>query len=87
MAMLWLLPYVADSQECAVLYPEVRTMGFLDRDLVSEEEKTLPIVFHIMHTGQAIGEGANITDEQVVEMLGRANEMFRKQPGSVASAG
>lgn len=58
-------------------------MGFSDRDLGSEEEKTLPIVFHIMHTGQAIGEGANITDEQIIETLSEANKMFRKEPGSV----
>ena len=82
-AMLLLLPYLVDSQECKVLYPEVRTMGFSDRDLGSEEEKTLPIVFHIMHTGQAIGEGANITDEQIIETLSEANKMFRKEPGSV----
>ena len=83
LAALWLVPFVSDSQECVVLYPEVRTMGFADRDLGSEEEKTLPIVFHIMHTGQAIGEGANITDEQIIETLSEANKMFRKEPGSV----
>ena len=83
-ASLWFLqPNEMFGQECVVLYPEARTMGIPDRDLGSEEEKTLPIVFHIMHTGQAIGEGANITDEQIIETLSEANKMFRKEPGSV----
>ena len=58
-------------------------MGLSNRievNLDDVEVVTLPIVFHIMHTGQAIGEGANITDDQVVA---QANQMFRKVPGSV----
>ena len=61
-------------------------MGLSNRievNLDDVEVVTLPIVFHIMHTGQAIGEGANITDDQVVEVLAQANQMFRKVPGSV----
>lgn len=60
-------------------------MGLSNRievNLDDVEVATLPIVFHIMHTGQAVGEGANITDDQVIEMLAQANEMFRKVPGS-----
>ena len=37
-ASLWLLqPNEMFGQECVVLYPEVRAMGFTDRDLGSEE--------------------------------------------------
>jgi hypothetical protein len=74
------------AQECVVIRPEVKTMGLSNRievNLDDVEVVTLPIVFHIMHTGQAIGEGANITDDQVVEVLAQANQMFRKVPGSV----
>jgi len=85
-AILLTISLMTHSQECVVLSSNVKTMGLSSRsnvDLNDVEGATLPIVFHIMHTGQAIGEGANITDEQVIEMLGRANEMFRKVPGSV----
>ncbi len=81
LAALWLAPFVSNSQECVVLYPEIRAMGFTDRDLGDEEEKTLPIVFHIMHTGQAIGEGANITDEQIIEPYRRLTRCSAKSLG------
>ena len=34
-------------------------------DLPNAEVLTLPIVFHVMHTGQQLGDGANITDVQL----------------------
>ena len=80
------LAFNLQAQECATdLLPRPKIMGLnrVDVNLDDVDIVTLPIVFHIMHTGQAIGEGANITDDQIVEMLGEANQMFRKVPGSV----
>ena len=39
---------------------------------------TIPVVFHIVHNGQAIGTGPNITDAQVLSQLDVLNEDFRR---------
>ncbi len=39
---------------------------------------TIPIVIHIIHSGEAIGEGANISDEQIASQITLLNEAFRK---------
>ena len=39
---------------------------------------TLPVVFHIIHSGQAIGTGANITDQRVLSQMTILNEDFRR---------
>jgi len=84
-ALLWLAPFVSDSQECIALNPEIKTMGLIDRstvDLADVDLVSLPIVFHVMHLGEPLGEGVNITDDQIVESLGEINSQFRKEPGS-----
>jgi len=84
-ALLWLAPFVSDSQECIALNPEIKTMGLTDRstvDLADVDLVSLPIVFHVMHLGEPLGEGVNITDAQIVESLGEINSQFRKEPGS-----
>lgn len=43
---------------------------------------TLPVVFHIIHNGDAIGENENISDEQVLAQLEVLNEDFRKMLGT-----
>lgn len=43
---------------------------------------TIPIVIHIMHSGEAQGSGANISDAQVQSAIVALNEDFRKLPGS-----
>lgn len=48
----------------------------------SEEILTIPVVVHVMHTGQTYGSGANIPDEQVFSAIAALNEDFRKQPGT-----
>ena len=84
-ALLWLAPFVSDSQECIALNPEIKTMGLTGRstvDLADVDLVSLPIVFHVMHLGEPLGEGVNITDAQIVESLGEINSQFRKEPGS-----
>ena len=54
-----------------------------DVDLTTAEILTIPTVFHVMHTGQAYGEGANITDEQLISAIDNLNERFRATPGAL----
>jgi PKD repeat protein len=48
----------------------------------SDEIFTIPVVVHIIHTGQSIGMGANISDEQINSAITALNEDFRKLEGS-----
>ncbi len=50
---------------------------------------TIPIVFHIVHNGDAIGTGENISDALIMAQLDQINQDFRKlntDAGSVPSA-
>lgn len=53
--------------------------GYIDR---SEEILTIPVVVHIVHKGEAYGDGSNITDEQIYSAVNALNEDFRKMPGT-----
>lgn len=69
--LLLLVPQFLLAQEC--IQHEVRTMGHLQTRARSEySEKTIPVVFHIVHTGGA----DNISDEQVHSQLDVLNEEF-----------
>lgn len=63
-------PFLQQMQEervnCA---PEV--------DLDSAQVLTLPIVFHVVHLGESIGEGTNISDEQIISCVENLNHRFR----------
>jgi hypothetical protein len=52
-----------------MLIPEVKTMGIsrLQLDLDDIETVTLPIVFHVAHTGPT--SETNISDEQILSQL------------------
>lgn len=39
----------------------------------------IPVVVHIVHNGEAIGQGANITDAQVLSQIRVLNEDFRRE--------
>jgi PKD repeat protein len=43
---------------------------------------TIPVVVHVMHTGESIGEGVNISDAQVQSAIDGLNEDYRKMPGT-----
>jgi hypothetical protein len=51
-------------------------------DLDTAEVIVVPIVFHIVHKGEAIGEGTNISDEQIQSCVTALNEDFRKIEGT-----
>lgn len=50
-----------------------------DRD---DEIFTIPTVVHVIHEGEAIGEGSNISDAQVFSAIAAINEDFRKMAGT-----
>ncbi len=43
---------------------------------------TIPVVVHVIHNGDAVGSGENITDAQVQSQIDVLNEDFRKLSGS-----
>lgn len=43
----------------------------------SEHITTIPIVFHVIHTGEPIGSGSNISDAQIQSQIDILNEDFR----------
>jgi len=40
---------------------------------------TIPVVVHIMHLGEAVGVGTNISDEQVYSAIDNLNQAYRNQ--------
>ena len=67
---------VYSQAECLSL-PAVQTMGLRASsiDLDDAQVQTLPLVFHIVHTGA--GEVNNISNEQVLSAVEAANDHFR----------
>lgn len=47
-----------------------------------DEIFTIPVVVHIVHEGEPVGQGSNISDEQIFSAITALNEDFRKEPGS-----
>ena len=43
---------------------------------------TVPVVVHVIHTGQAVGSGINISDAQIHSAITALNEDFRRLPGT-----
>ena len=48
---------------------------------------TIPVVVHVLHTGQAVGTGYNISDAQVQSSIDRVNEAFANYDGSGSDTG
>ncbi|TXC81507.1 PKD domain-containing protein [Luteibaculum oceani] len=40
---------------------------------------TIPMVFHIIHLGENVGEGSNLTDEQIISSVEGLNIQYRNQ--------
>ena len=48
-----------------------------------EEVLTLPVVVHIVHSGEAIGTGYNLSEERIIGQLKTLNDDFRKKEGTL----
>ena len=46
-------------------------------DLDTAQVLTIPVVVHVLHLGEAVGEGTNISDEQVLSCIENLNHRFR----------
>ncbi len=46
---------------------------------IAEEVLTIPVIVHVFHSGQAVGEGPNISAEQINSQIDAFNEHFRKR--------
>jgi hypothetical protein len=62
-------------------------MGFNEKTILEPETNrdliyTIPVIFHVVHLGEDVGVGTNISDEQILDGLRILNEDFRKVPGS-----
>jgi PKD repeat protein len=56
--------------------------GAIAVDRSNMEIYTVPVVVHIIHDGDALGTGSNISDEQVFSAINGLNEDFRKMAGT-----
>ena len=85
---LFLLAFSSYSQECGTdfiisgrnLISTQRSVP--DVDLDTAQVLTIPLVFHVVHLGESIGEGTNISDEQLQSAVVALNEDFRKIEGT-----
>ncbi|WP_373331157.1 M43 family zinc metalloprotease [Salmonirosea aquatica] len=46
------------------------------------ETLTIPIIVHIVHNGEGVGQGTNISAAQVQSQIETLNEDFRRKPGT-----
>ncbi|HXH17476.1 MAG TPA: M43 family zinc metalloprotease [Chitinophagales bacterium] len=46
---------------------------------------TIPVVVHVMHTGEAVGTGANISDEQIYSQIEVLNEDYQALNGDLSN--
>lgn len=78
-------------------YPELGTLNDFERQLqtkivsmkarmasgrVAAPVVTIPVVVHIVHNGEAVGTGRNISAAQVQAQLETLNEDFRRKPNT-----
>ncbi|MCO5231849.1 MAG: zinc-dependent metalloprotease [Chitinophagales bacterium] len=43
---------------------------------------TIPVAVHVLHTGEAIGQGANLSDKQIIDAIQYANDLWRNANGN-----
>lgn len=86
--------YVDSMRRAA--YPELGTLDqfeeWLQGNIIdaqgfakTEISYTLPVVVHVIHNGQSIGSGMNISDAQIKSQIDVLNEDFRKWNSGVTS--
>ena len=54
-------------------------------DLDTAQVLTIPVVFHILHLGEVVGEETNISDEQIFSCIENLNHRFRGDVGALAT--
>lgn len=51
----------------------------------SSGNDTIPVVFHVLHTGQSVGTGMNISDAQITSALNNLNDVFSGTLGATGT--
>ena len=54
-------------------------------DLDTAQVLTIPVVFHILHLGEAVGEVTNISDERILSCIENLNHRFRGDVEALAA--
>ncbi len=71
-----------DDMEYAI---GIRTKEILERNRAGKTQATvitIPIVVHVIHNGEDVGSGANISQEQIQSQIDVLNEDFRRKVGT-----
>ena len=82
------------NKELIERYPEARMANDQMKTQITNAQKQnpidgiykVPVVVHIMHTGEAVGEGSNITNQDVFDGLQYLNNYWRKVLGTNGDA-
>ncbi len=61
---------------------EAENNGIVYQTLDANEIITIPVVVHVIHSGQPLGVGPNISDAQVMSQITVLNQDYRRQQGS-----
>ncbi len=56
---------------------------FTNSEIPNETIYSLPVVVHVVHTGQEIGVGYNLSEERIIEQIQILNNDFRKKVGTL----
>jgi len=96
-SLILIIPFIGFSQEQCGTDEILRRNPFLQQlyaeragcapevNLETAEILTVPVVVHIVHLGEPIGEGTNISDEQVYSMIENLNHRFRGDTEALAA--
>lgn len=68
---------IASEEEILQLEKELKKI-VLHRQKSTDEEIIIPVVVHIVHQGEDIGKGSNISDAQIYSAITATNEDFAK---------
>lgn len=54
-----------------------------EEDVIIDSVYTIPVVIHVIHSGEEIGTGYNISNERIVDQIKTLNDDFRKKAGTL----
>ncbi len=77
--------YRADMEAYERLLKESKADDHLHHKMsncgVLSRVNTIPVVVHVIHLGESIGSGSNISDQQIINAINGANDRFRNSSG------
>jgi len=97
LSLILLVPFITFSQEECGTDEMIRRNPFLQQlyaervacapevDLDTAQVLTIPVVFHVLHLGEAVGEETNISDEQILSCIENLNHRFRGDVEALAA--